>query len=132
MDGIEESNHENNENNKLSFPDRDTKSDEENSIFWQIVNQNYELPVYIKNIIKINYLNAPLVFKTVNETTLNELENFVQNGMIDILEPGADLKLYFGPYYQNPDKFRFLIGIRSSLLRLATVFLEKPDDFWLR
>lgn len=101
--------------------------------FWQKLEalSGVQIPVHIKNILRLNNFDNYLSFCSLNSEMLSELEIFVKEDMLDLLEEDCNLQDYFGIYHKNPTKFRFLIGDKALLIRLVGLVNNKLDlDYW--
>lgn len=109
------------------------KSESNFNKFWPKLEalSGVEIPVYIKNILRLNSFDNYLSFCSLNLEMLSELETFVKEDMLDLIEDDCNLQNYFGIYHKNPTKFRFLMGDKALLIRLVALVNDKLDlDYW--
>lgn len=94
--------------------------------FWGYVEAKLycNVPQYIKNLLKIRYLDEPLTLKEINDDVIEQLETFVKSGgLAPYIPENADLKEYFGVFHQTQHKFKIVPG-HKVLLKYIVEFVS--------
>jgi len=116
------------EGNSISSMENDEKF---RSHFWTKIQNQFGVyvPHHIKNIFKFCNLDNPISFRQISEGIISDLEKFAQTSMLSLIDKNEDLKKYYGIYYKNPEKFKFVIGDKLLLQQLIEYVKDKPINF---
>lgn len=100
--------------------------------FWALIetSKNANLPVYVKNILRLSVMDNPLSFQHLSDAKITELECFARNEIRFFLKPTDKKEDFYGPYHDDPSKFKFVMGVKHTLTEMVTFVLDKTDDFW--
>lgn len=106
----------------------------ESQYFWSLLEREngVKLPLYLKNILSFNHYDNALSFGQLDEQAIGDLEKFAAQEMTEYLDENADLKSFYGNYFRNPQKFKFMLGDRHLLRRLVEFVRQKDSDFWIK
>lgn len=84
---------------------------------------NTQIPVYLKNLLKINGYNSKIVLKNIGNNDFEAIENFAKNDLVEII-PKSEYKNFYGPYFFNsPNKFKITAGDKK-LIQIISDFLK--------
>lgn len=116
----------------LTTPSTEPSISNINNSFWEILEEekNVKIPLYIKNIFKLNHLDNPIAFRRITTEALKEIEVFAREQMSIFLDPGENLELFYGQFHTVPEKFCFLLGDKFLLQNLVEFVQSTNDDFW--
>lgn len=99
--------------------------------FWEYIESETgsHIPMYIRNLLKLNGFNSAMSIKLLDEEDLKEIENMVQTGAIKNVVPNAtDLKEYLGPFNDTAEHFSFLRGYKKMLLSISSYVRDKGPE----
>lgn len=99
--------------------------------FWSLI-ESYTgtfVPIYIKNIMRLNNLDNPLAFKSITDDVLAEVEAFARTEMIRFVEPHL-MGDYYSHFADSPTQFKFMIGDKVLIKELVNFVKSQTVAFW--
>lgn len=105
---------------------------DDSNFFWQKIENEVrvKLPIYFKNICKLNNLDNPVAFVCIDDSTIDHLELFARESMGVMLNVDDDYRDYYGNFSKAPEKFRFVIGDRHLIKKSVESVVKKDQKFW--
>ncbi|XP_031357928.1 uncharacterized protein LOC116181664 isoform X2 [Photinus pyralis] len=78
-----------------------------------------QIPLFLKNIVKVSGLANKIGIKNLSEDDINRLEEFVKGELVDLIDK-EEYENYYGPLFKKkPTNFKFLMGHRKLLLAMS-------------
>ena len=109
-----------------------SSEEKKRNLFWSFVEHemNINVPAYIKNIFRLQYLDNPETIAHLKENNILQLEDFVQSQLYaDNIPENSNLINYYNMYHKCPQNFKFSIGHKIMILNISTFCKSKPT-FW--
>lgn len=111
--------------------DKAFKMSPESEHFWNEVEKilKCSFPKYIKNLMSIRGFDNKISILELDNTDINDIENFVRDDLKTFLPENANPRDFYGLYENNKKNFKFLPGHIKLIFGFKTCLQNNSEDF---